>query len=226
MAQRFESGEPQRRRGPRPGTPRAPRMSRGQRERQLLDVAEAAFAELGYTDTTMEEIASRAGITKPVIYDHFGSKERLLAAVVERNRTEMLAAIAAALDALGSHAAPEEYFRAGVRAFLEFFQSRRDSFRTYQQQAAVLAAAGTEIEALRQAQANEIAERFGLLPTFPELTPTTRQGLAEIVIATNERVTAWWLRHPEVTQDDAVELVMAALWTGFGGLLRPPGEPG
>ena len=226
MAQRFDTDVSRRRRGPKPGTPRAPRMTRAQRESQLLDVAETTFAERGYSDATMEEIAGRAGITKPVIYDHFGSKERLLSAVVERNRAEMLASTATALDSVGPRAEPEEYFRAGVRAFLEFFQTRQDSFRTYQQQSAVLAAAGSDIEAARQAQAAEIADRFGLLPAIPDLPQVSRQGLAEIVIATNERVTAWWLRNPQVTLDEAVEIVMAALWTGFGGMLRPPEQAG
>ena len=223
MAQRVDGPAPTRRRGPRPGTPRAPRLSRAERERQLLDVAEATFAEQGYSDATMEQIATRAGITKPVIYDHFGSKERLLSAVVARNRGELLGAISSALNTLGSHARPEDYFRAGVRAFMEFFEARQPSFRAYQQQAAILGAAGGDIEQLRQAQARDIADRFGLLPQFPAVTPEVRLGLAEIVIATNERVTAWWLRNPDVTLDGAVELVMSVIWSGFGSLLGPPG---
>ncbi len=225
MAQRVEGAVPTRRRGPKPGTPRAPRLSRVERERQLLEIAEATFAEQGYSETTMEQIATRAGITKPVIYDHFGSKERLLSAVVARIRRELLDAIGAALDALGSQAEPAEYFRAGVRAFMEFFERRQASFRAYQQQAALLAAAGGDIEQLRQAQARDIADRFGLLPQFPDVADEVRLGLAEIVIATNERVTAWWLRHPEVNLDGAVELVMSVLWSGFGSLLRQPAAP-
>ncbi len=213
---------PARRRGPRPGTPRAPRMTRAERERQLLEVAEETFAEQGYSETTMEQIAARAGITKPVIYDHFGSKERLLAAVVNRNREDLLAATRSALAALGAHAEPVDYFRAGVRAFLEFFQERRESFRTYQQQAAVLATAGGDIEELRQAQASDIAERLAFLPGIADLPEEQRMGLSEIVIATNERVTAWWLRHPDVTLDEAVELVMTVIWRGFGSLAAPP----
>ncbi len=213
-----------RRRGPRPGTPRAPRMTRAERERQLLDVAEETFAEQGYSETTMEQIAGRAGITKPVIYDHFGSKDRLLAAVVNRNRDDLLAATRSALVALEAGADPVEYFRAGVRAFLEFFQERRESFRTYQQQAAVLATAGGDIEQLRQAQAVDVAERLAFLPGVVRLSEDMRMGLSEVVIATNERVTAWWLRHPDVTLEEAVELVMTVVWRGIGSLVTDPAD--
>ena len=57
-------------------------MSRAERERQLLEVAEQVLVEQGYAATTMDEIARRAGVTKPLLYDHFGSKDALLAGVL------------------------------------------------------------------------------------------------------------------------------------------------
>jgi AcrR family transcriptional regulator len=193
-------------------------MSRAAREQQLLDVAEETFAEQGYTETTMEQIAARAGITKPVIYDHFGSKERLLAAVVARNRHELLGAGGLALTALGPRAEPLACFRAGVTAFVEFYGRNRDSFRTYQQQTAILATAGGDTELLRQAQAADLADRLRLLPPFPDVSAEARLGLAEIVLATNERATAWWLRHPEASLDEAVDLVVSVIWFGMGAM--------
>lgn len=205
-----------RRRGPAKGTPRAPRMKREERERQLLDVAENVFADHGYQDTTMELIAAEAGITKPVIYDHFGSKENLLVAVVARAREDLLSSTAAALDALPPHSPVEEHFRAGVRAFMKFFEARRGSFRVYMQESAVAVVAGQDIENLRQAQAREIAERFGDNPQIAAYPLAYREAMAEIMIATNERVAAWRLRNPDIDLDTAVEIVMAVLWNGFG----------
>ncbi len=204
-----------RRRGPAKGTPRAPRMTREAREHQLLEVAESVFAEHGYQDTTMELIASAAGITKPVIYDHFGSKENLLVAVVARAREDLLASTSAALEALPPHAPVEDHFRAGVRAFMEFFERRRGSFRVYMQESAVAVVAGQDIENLRQAQAREIAERFGTNPQIAAYPMPYREAMAEIMIATNERVASWRLRNPEIDLDTAVEIVMAVLWNGF-----------
>lgn len=206
---------PARRRGPAKGTPRAPRMKREERERQLLDVAETVFAEHGYQDTTMELIAAEAGITKPVIYDHFGSKENLLVAVVARAREDLLASTAAALDALPPHSPVEAHFRAGVHSFMEFFERRRGSFRVYMQESAVAVVAGQDIEDVRQAQAREIAERFGDIPQIAAYPQPYREAMAEIMIATNERVAGLRLRNPEITLDMAVEIVMAVLWNGF-----------
>lgn len=204
-----------RRRGPKKGTPRAPRMKREERERQLLDVAERVFADNSYQATTMELIASEAGITKPVIYDHFRSKDQLLVAVVARAREELLDSTSEALDAVPSSAPIEEYFRAGVRAFMEFFERRRGSFRVYMQEAAVAAVAGADIENLRQEQAREIAERFGDIPQVAGYPMMIREAMAEIMIATNERVASWRLRNPDIDLDTAVEIVMAVLWNGF-----------
>lgn len=190
-------------------------MRREERERQLLDVAEAVFADHGYQETTMELIAAEAGITKPVIYDHFGSKENLLIAVVARAREDLLASTAAALAAIPKHAPVEDYFRAGVRSFMLFFEERRGSFRVYMQESAVAVVAGADIESLRQAQAREIAERFGDIPQIAAYPVVYREAMAEIMIATNERVAGWRLRNPEIGLDAAVEIVMAVLWNGF-----------
>jgi len=196
-------------------------MTRPAREQQLLDVAERTFAERGYSETTMEEIAARAGITKPVIYDHFGSKEQLLTAVVVRNRAELVALTRAALDDLGPDAPPEDHLRVGFTAYLTFFGDRPDSFRASQQRAAVLeVSAADELEELRRSQAELIADRVRLLPQLDALPRHLRLGIAEIVLAGNERVTAWWLRNPDVTLADAVELLMAVVWGGLRSLVE------
>lgn len=190
-------------------------MKREERERQLLDVAEAVFAEHGYQDTTMELVAAKAGITKPVIYDHFGSKENLLVKVVARAREDLLTSTKEALDAIPPHSPVEDYFRAGVRSFMEFFERRRGSFKVYMQESAVAVVAGQDIEQIRQAQARDIADRFGDIPQIAAYPLPYREAMAEIMIATNERVAAWRLRHPEITLEMAVEVVMAVLWNGF-----------
>ncbi|HRA06299.1 MAG TPA: helix-turn-helix domain-containing protein, partial [Propionicimonas sp.] len=60
------------------------RMTRAERREQLIDVARALFAERGLEGTSVEEIAAHAGVSKPVVYEHFGGKEGLYAVVVDR----------------------------------------------------------------------------------------------------------------------------------------------
>ncbi|MPY86189.1 MAG: TetR family transcriptional regulator, partial [Actinophytocola sp.] len=68
-------------------------MTGKQRREQLLDIGRALFAERGFDGTSIEEIANRAGVSKPVVYEHFHSKEGLYAVVVDREMEELLDAI-------------------------------------------------------------------------------------------------------------------------------------
>src|SRR3954451_1343896 len=92
-------------------------MTRPERAAQLIEVAEATFAERGFKSGPMDEIAERAAISKPVLYDHFGSKDGLLAAVVIRIRTQMREAIAAALEGVEG---PDRAMWVGLRAYFDF----------------------------------------------------------------------------------------------------------
>src|SRR3984957_3226637 len=81
-----------------PGRSRV-RMTGAQRRTQLLDVGRALFAERGYEATSIEEVAARAGVSKPVVYEHFGGKEGLYAVVVDREMQSLTQRISSALTA-------------------------------------------------------------------------------------------------------------------------------
>ena len=73
-------------------------MTGKERREQLLDVGRGLFAERGYDGTAVEEIASRAGVSKPVVYEHFGGKEGLYAVVVDREVQRLLDMFTTALS--------------------------------------------------------------------------------------------------------------------------------
>jgi len=75
------------------------RMSGQERREQLIEIGRALIAERGFDATTVEEIAASAGVTKPVVYEHFGGKEGLYAVVVDREVTKLLDSIKGALVA-------------------------------------------------------------------------------------------------------------------------------
>jgi AcrR family transcriptional regulator len=77
------------------------RMTGKQRREQLLDVGRSLFAERGFGATSVEEIASKAGVSKPVVYEHFGGKEGLYAVVVDREMRHLLDAVTGALTSAG-----------------------------------------------------------------------------------------------------------------------------
>ena len=76
--------------------PTRTRLPRAERERQILDAALAVFAERGFQHASMDAVAERVGVTKPVVYTHFGSKEGLLLACLAQARAELLEVTTAA----------------------------------------------------------------------------------------------------------------------------------
>src|SRR3954451_18896271 len=101
---------------PRGRTPRAVR------EAQMVAAAERLFSERGYHGVSMDEIAAASGISKPMLYDYFGSKEGLFLACMERARGQLLEAIGGAVRRAGD---AREALRAGVYAFLTVANDQR-----------------------------------------------------------------------------------------------------
>jgi AcrR family transcriptional regulator len=194
-------------------------MPRRQREAQLLDIAEEVFAEKGFQDTTVDEIAARAGVTKPVIYDHFGSKHALLVASMTRAREELRDHTVTAVREEVPHGDPEALVRTTIRSFFTFIEEHKASFRLIQQESAV--AAFTEsMEEIRAEQARLIADLLRAVAPLDGVPEAIVAGYAEVVIGSCERVAAYQAGTEAVSVDDATGIVMAMLWTGMQRLGR------
>src|SRR5690606_38408223 len=96
------------------------RMTASQRRSQLLEVAKQVFAELGYDATTVEEIAARASVSKPVVYEHFGGKEGIYAVIVDRETARLLDMIT---SRLGPDIGAREQVYASALAFLDYIEA-------------------------------------------------------------------------------------------------------
>src|SRR3954452_4382335 len=101
------------------------RVPREVRARQLVELGEQLFAERGFAKTSMDELARRAGVTKPVIYELFGSKEGLFEACLEGLAMRLAESIAEAARGAGD---PEGRLRAGGLAFLRFAAENRVAY--------------------------------------------------------------------------------------------------
>ena len=101
------------------------RLSRDDRMEQTLTAAHQLFAERGYADVKMDEIAAAVGVTKPLLYNYFGNKERLYIACMERAGDSLIATIA---DAVGATENPGDALGAGVRAFFSFLDTDRSAW--------------------------------------------------------------------------------------------------
>lgn len=105
-------------------------MAPGQRREQLLDAALNVIVEQGYEGVSIEAVARAAGVTRPVIYDHFANLEQLLHALIDREEHHALAQLAAVVpDAPRGDGEPAELFAAGVRRFLDAVVGRPASWR-------------------------------------------------------------------------------------------------
>ncbi|MBK1785908.1 TetR/AcrR family transcriptional regulator [Prauserella cavernicola] len=188
-------------------------MPRAQRERQMIEVAEVVFAERGYAAASMDEIAERVGVSKPMLYEYFNSKEGLLLACIREARTELRQVTEQAV--LGSVNA-EEAMRAGLHAFFVFIRERRQAWSLVRHETTLVGtSAAEEIEATRQQQTDLIAT---LMSGFFNDADTVRiQAAAEFVVGGCERLAIWCERYDDVTPDVATEYAMDLLW---GGLQR------
>ncbi len=114
-------------------------MTGRERREQLLDVGRALFAEKGFEATSIEEIAARAGVSKPVVYEHFGGKEGLYAVVVDREMSDLLDRLTAALSA----AHPRELVEQAALALLTYIEEETDGFRILSRDSPVAGSGGT-----------------------------------------------------------------------------------
>lgn len=195
-------------------------MPRAQREEQILAIAEAVFAERGYQATTMDEVAEQVGVTKPLIYEYFGSKEGLLSAVVGRARTQLGEATISALEQVPASAGVAAAIRATVRAFFEFIDEHAAAFRLLQHEHAMASDASVGLESIREQQGAVLVEALRERVDSGVDEEALEVG-AEMVVGVCERFAVWRLRRPHVSSERATDLVTTMLWGGLAAVLTP-----
>lgn len=189
-------------------------MPRGERRDQLLDTAQQVFTAHGYAPTSMDDLAAAAGVTKPVLYDHFGSKDGLLAAVVERSGRQLLEATTDAVQGLD----PETALRQGLTAFFAFVDDHAGAWTLLLREVAPGTPAAEAVDRVRSVQVQVIA---ALIATHLEGADPMRAAVyAHVVSGAAERISTVRLSDVTSTPEEAANLLMDALWTGFAALVE------
>jgi AcrR family transcriptional regulator len=182
---------------------------------QTLLAAHQLFAERGYADVRMDEIAAAVGVTKPLLYNYFGNKERLYIACMERAGDALTATVAAAVAASAS---PSEALGAGMRAFFAFLDSDRGAWAVLFDET--------------QPHGGEVAERVAdyrgkiadlvsgsLLTQLPEDRREAAQvgieALSTALLGAAEALARWWLRTEALSADAAAELLISTIEPGL-----------
>ncbi|GAA4886070.1 TetR/AcrR family transcriptional regulator [Saccharopolyspora cebuensis] len=197
---------------PAPTAPPRKRRSRAERERQILAVAEQVFADEGYQAASMDDIAHRVGLSKPMLYEYFGSKDGLLMACLHRAKQELFDTTTTA--AAGANG-PEGLLHDCLLAFFRFSDDHAQAWALLRNEAAVpVSSVSSELESIRLQQIGFTAEL--LRGARPDLDEVRLEAYAESIIGACERLALWRERRPEVTARQATEHLMSLLLPSLG----------
>lgn len=193
------------------------RMSATQRREQLITVGRQLFAERGFDATSIEEVATRAKVSKPVVYEHFGGKEGLYAVVVDREVRALLDRVATALTA--GH--PRELLEQAALALLDYIEEETDGFRVLIREAPMMSNTGSFSSVL-----NDVAHRvehilgaeFKARGYDPKLAELYSQALVGMV----GLVGRWWLDVRKPRKATVAAHMVNLAWNGLSHLEPKP----
>jgi AcrR family transcriptional regulator len=193
-------------------------MTGTQRRQQLLDVARALFAEKGYDGASIEEIAHRASVSKPVVYEHFGGKEGIYAVVVDREMDELLTSITASLS---EGMDPRMLLEKAASALLDYVDSSTDGFRILVRDSPVASSTGT-FSSLLSDIASHVEHILGLHFSArgydAKLAALYAQALVGMVALTGQ----WWLDVRRPRKDEVAAHLVNLAWNGLSHLEHKP----
>ena len=200
---------------------RGHRMPRSERRAQLLESAQAVFVDRGYHAAAMDDIAEHAGVSKPVLYQHFPGKLELYLALLDANCDTLEHLVREAL------ARPtednQERVAATTSAYFDFVSREGAAFRMiFESDLTSVPQVRTRLDSLElacaEAIADVIAEDSGIPDDQAMLLGVGRAGMSQITAR------HWLAAESDLSRDEAAGLASALAWRGLGGLPRVGGE--
>lgn len=190
---------------------RVQRLPRAQRRAQLLQAAQAVFVRKGYHAAAMEDIADEAGVSKPVLYQHFPGKLELYLALLESECDRLESLVLEALDSTDDH---KERVYATIAAFFEFVGDEGEAFRlVFESDLTGDSRVRHRIDALEaqlgDAISHRIAQDTGLPKSFSDLLGVTLAGMSQV------SARAWLAHSATIPQADAALAAGHLAWRGL-----------
>lgn len=186
------------------------RMSGQERREQLLTVGRKLFASKGFEAVSVEEIAAKAGVSKPVVYEHFGGKEGLYAVLVDREMNELLGSISDALTGTNARLLLEQ---AGLALF-DYIDTCPDGFRILVRDSPVSQDSGSFASLIVDVAAQVehlLAREFSAHKINSKLAPMYSQMLVGMVALTGQ----WWLDVRKPKKEEVVAHLVNLAWNGL-----------
>ena len=209
---------------------RAPRrVPRAVREEQMVGAATRIFARRGYAGASMEEIATASGITKPMVYAYFGSKEGLYAACMEKGERALERAVA---DAVLDSSTAELRLWHGLRAVFDFFDRNPDLFAIGYPTGTPSAVFVETAARGRASMARLLTGLFVDTAVHAGVDPDAAreaEPLAHALTGATIALLAWSAQRPDEPRELHALRLMNFAWMGLGNLVRgelwvPPTE--
>jgi AcrR family transcriptional regulator len=192
-------------------------MTGQERRAQLLDVGRSVFSEVGYEAASIEEIAKRAQITKPVVYEHFGGKEGLYAVVVDREVRRLVDLITSAL--VGNH--PRVLLEQAALAFLTYIEDEPEGFTILVRDSPIASSSGTlasVIGDIADQVEHILVDEFKTRGFEPKLSPIYSRALVGMVALVGQ----WWLHAGKPKREVVAAHLVNLAWNGLKGLESKP----
>ena len=197
------------------GAPVRRRLTASDRRAAILESALEVFSERGFSEASLDDVAVRGGISKALIYEHFGSKRELQLVLLDTYMHDLIEAVVLAIAGAETD---EERLRAGIESFLVYAAERPEVLRLLTRNVSD-PVAGETIDRLREEAALAIASIMAQNP--PELRPgdldleTTVAIVAHLMAGGIQFLAGWWVEHPDVPRERVVELAMGVSWIGL-----------
>jgi AcrR family transcriptional regulator len=193
------------------------RMSGQERREQLLAVGRKLFAEKGFEAVSVEEIAAKANVSKPVVYEHFGGKEGLYAVLVDREMNYLLNSFERALSGTNPRLLLEQ---AGMALF-DYIDENPDGFRILVRDSPMAQTTGTFASLIIDVAAQVehlLAKEFAAHKMDKKLARMYSQMLVGMVALTGQ----WWLDVRKPKKDEVVAHLVNLAWNGLAGMEAKP----
>ncbi|WP_433266674.1 TetR family transcriptional regulator [Micromonospora vinacea] len=202
---------------PKAKAPSRVRMSAAQRREQLIATGRQLFAERGFDATSIEEVAARAKVSKPVVYEHFGGKEGLYAVVVDREVRALLDRITTALTA--GH--PRELLEQAALALLTYIEEETSGFRVLVRESPLMSGTATFSSVMNDV-AHQVEHILGAEYKSrgydPKLAELYSQALVGMVALTGR----WWLEVRKPRKETVAAHLVNLAWNGLSHLEAKP----
>ena len=187
---------------------------------QIVGAAREVFGRRGYEGASVDELASRAGVTKPILYRHFRGKRDLYLAVLDDHLADLIRRL---WVGIATSADPRERLRVSIQAFFDFVDERPDGYR-------MLVEAGTHVDVGTMERlgtawdtlAEGVARTVGDILRASGLDPAGAPVYARALVGMTQGVASWWTRTKRMPKEALTDYLLALTWRGFDGLPRHP----